>query len=121
MARKAPGNDLDRLFAGLPPVYAGVARTLRSVIRAEAPALTETIKWNNPFWVGREDVLCLQCYADHVNLGVLQGAKLADQFPELEGTGKEMRHVKVPSPQVARSGNVRRLVRAAVALDALSP
>jgi hypothetical protein len=111
---------IDRLFADLPNSYRAIAKALRGAILAEAPELHETIKWNNPFWVGRSDVLCLQCYDDHVNLGLLRGAELTDRFPRLEGTGRHMRHVKVTDPTDARSPELRRLIRAAARLDRAS-
>jgi hypothetical protein len=110
-------SPMDRFYAELPARYRAVARALRAAIRAEAPDLRETIKWNNPFWVGRADVLCLQCFPDHVNLGFLRGAELADRFPSVEGSGRRMRHLKVPDRATARSPRVRRMVRAAAALD----
>ena len=110
-------SEFDRLFRELPRSYAAIARALRDSIRAEAPKLRESVKWNNPFWEGSRAVLCLQCFPDHVNLAFLKGAELAPSFPESEGTGKAMRHVKVPSVRMARSDRVRRLIRAAVVLD----
>jgi hypothetical protein len=101
----------------MPARYAATARALRETIRAHAPRLEERVKWNNPFWVGRKDVLCLQCYDDHVNFGVMQGATLASEFPEIEGTGKAMRHVKVADPKAARSAVIVRIIRAADELD----
>jgi hypothetical protein len=112
-----PRDEVDALFRTLPPAYAGVARELRATIRAEAPSLTEVVRWNNPFWVGRAPVLCLQCFPDHVNLGVMRGAELAAEFPEIEGTGKSMRHVKIPTVDRARSTTVKRIIRAAARLD----
>lgn len=91
---------------------------LRASIRGEAPHLTEAVKWNSPFWIGHGDVLALQCYPDHVNLGFLRGAELAAGHPQLEGTGKAMRHVKVRSVADARAAELRALIRAAVELDA---
>ena len=117
--RRAP--RVHDLFASLPKPYAPIARALRVTIRENAPRLTETVKWNNPFWVGARDVLCLQCYPDHVNLGVLRGAELAPEFPRIEGSGKSMRHVKVASPEDARSRAIARIVRAAERLDRLDP
>lgn len=75
------------------------------------------MKWGNPFWVGKRDVLCLPCYPDHVNFGVMQGAELASRFPRIEGTGKSMRHVKVRSVKDARSAEIAEIVRAADELD----
>lgn len=105
------------LFTGLPVGYRATAVALRDAIRAVAPDLRESIKWNSPFWSGRADVFCLQCYDDHVNLGVMQGAELARRFPRIEGTGRSMRHVKVASVAEARSPEVGRVLRAAVEHD----
>ncbi len=116
-SRRAP--KVGELFATLPEQYAPIARALRATIRTNAPRLTETVKWNNPFWVGARDVLCLQCYPDHVNLGVMRGAELARDYPRIEGTGKSMRHVKVASATDARSRAIARIVRAAERLDRL--
>jgi len=107
----------DRLFRDMPPSYRPIAEALRATIAAEAPELRRRAKWNNPFWVGASDVLCLQCYPDHVNLGFLRGAELAARHPEIQGTGRAMRHLRIGSVAHARSTRVRRLVRAAVALD----
>jgi hypothetical protein len=120
-ARRSAGPGapaaVDALFASLPEAYRPIAEALRASIRAAGPHLLEAVKWNNPFWVGDGDVLCLQCYDDHVNLGVMRGAELAPRFSRIEGTGRAMRHVKVATPAEARSGEVTRIVRAAIALD----
>lgn len=108
---------VDALFRSLPESYRPIADALRRTIRHTAPGLRETVKWNNPFWVGSRDVLCLMCYPDHVNLGFLRGAELAERFPRIEGTGKSMRHVKVANPRDAGSADVVKMVRAAVELD----
>ncbi len=117
-SRRGPGsNRVDRILRDLPTSYAAIAAALRATIRKEAPGLVEAVKWNNPFWRGREDVVCLQCYPHHVNLAFLRGAELARTHPEIEGTGKAMRHVKVASIAAANSETVRGLIRAAVELD----
>jgi hypothetical protein len=108
---------VDRLFRELPSSYVAIASALRSTIRAEGPALSETVKWNNPFWTGEDDVLCLQCFPDHVNLAFLRGAELSVAHPEIVGTGRAMRHVKIRTVREAKSATVRRLIRAAIELD----
>ena len=112
-----PDTRVDKLFRTMPASYAETARTLRDMVRKNAPGLRETVKWRNPFWVGTKDVLCLQCYDDHVNLGVMRGAELAERFSRIEGTGKAMRHVKVDSPKAARAPDLAKLIRAAEQLD----
>lgn len=81
---------VDALFHGLPSGYGSIARVLRRTVRSVAPSLQGRVKLNNPFWMGAQDVLCLQCFPDHLNLGVLRGAELTTQYPRLEGTGNSM-------------------------------
>ncbi len=50
----------------------------------------------------------------HVNLGFYHGASLADPEGLLEGTGKELRHVKLRDVAAARSGAVTALLREAI-------
>lgn len=114
----SPRTDpFDQLFRELPASYRAVAVSLRATIRGLGPGLVERVKWNNPFWIGNDDVLCLQCFPDHVNLGFLRGADLAAAHPEIRGTGKSMRHFPVRTLAEARSSLVKTLVRAAIELD----
>ena len=57
------------------------------------------------------------CYVDafsaHVNVGFFQGAHLADPAGLLEGTGKRMRHVKLPWGQPVNAGALSALIAAA--------
>jgi hypothetical protein len=110
----------EKLFGELPESYAATARALRAAIRTTAPHLVESVRWNNPFWTGRNPVFCLQCYPDHVNFGVMRGAELASAYPRIEGTGKSMRHVEVANAKDARSPELARIIRAAVELDGRS-
>jgi hypothetical protein len=50
----------------------------------------------------------------HVNLGFYHGASLADPEGLLEGTGKELRHVKLGDVAAAQSGAVTALLREAI-------
>ena len=51
-----------------------------------------------------------------VNLGLYQGAELADPGGLLEGTGAKLRHVKVRSVDDAKRSAVRALIEAALEL-----
>lgn len=50
----------------------------------------------------------------HVNLGFYHGASLADSEELLEGTGKELRHVKLRDVASAKSDAVTALLREAI-------
>src|SRR5258706_7761001 len=53
----------------------------------------------------------------HVNLGFYHGASLADPEGLLEGTGKELRHVKLRDVAAAKSGGVTALLREAIGVQ----
>lgn len=95
-----------------------MAEALRRRIRTEAPGLRESVKWGSPVWNGHGDVLCLMVYPHWVHLGLFQGAALAERFEGIEGTGKRLRHVRVPTAEAAGSPEIGAILRAAVALDA---
>ena len=109
---------MDEIVAELPAATRRVGRALCRLVRVAAPELRETVKWNQPFWVGRGNVVGLMIYPNQVHLAVFRGAELTERFPEIVGTGKSLRHVVVPDVASARRPVLRRIVRAAVALDA---
>jgi hypothetical protein len=108
---------VDAIVEALSPEQAAIARELRQTIRATAPRLEECVKWNSPHWKGRSLVLNLMVYPDHLNLGLWRGAELAKSFPEIEGTGKSLRHVRIHDVAQAKTPQMRKLIRAAVTLD----
>ena len=110
-------NPVDRYIAGLKPPVRGIAEALRRTIRAAAPELEETLKWDAPTYVGKAPVCYIAGYLDHVNLGFHRGAELRDPKGLLEGTGKRLRHVKVRSEADANSASVVALVREAARLE----
>jgi hypothetical protein len=95
-----------------------VAAALCGRIRSTVPELRETLKWNQPVWVGRANVVGLMLYPRFVHLAVFRGASLADRFPEIVGTGKALRHVVMPEVASVRRPVLREILRAAEALDA---
>lgn len=52
---------------------------------------------------------------ERVNLGFFHGTSLADPGSLLEGTGTQLRHVKVASLEAADSPHIRALLEAALA------
>jgi hypothetical protein len=108
---------VDALLEDLDPKLAPIAKSLRALVRREAPGLQESVKWGSPFWIGRSNCICLMLFNDHVNLGFLQGATLAKSFPILEGTGKGIRHVKIRSKNDVKNPVLVQLVHGALRLD----
>lgn len=118
MARDRPSDrSVDRLLAELPAHLQPIGRGLRSLVNRSAPELKETVKWSNPMWVGNENAICLMLFPTHINLGFFRGAELSRTFPRMEGTGKNLRHVKIGSVAEASDRSLIPLIREAVRLD----
>jgi hypothetical protein len=97
------------------------ARVLEDVIRTELPdVMVQFDPGNGLLAFGRsmkmrELLFALIPHAGWVNLQLADGALLANPDGVIEGTGKRIRHVKVPSAERARSNPVRDAVRAQIA------
>lgn len=108
---------VDRFVAQVEPPLRAIVEALRATIRSEVPTLREQIKRGIPWYSLRDDVCYIAPYSKHVNLGFFFGAYIQDRKNLLEGTGTNLRHVKIRSPSEARSGNLRELIRNAVVYD----
>jgi hypothetical protein len=66
---------------------------------------------------GGDNVVYLACQPKYATFGFNNGAELRDADGLLEGTGKSMRHVKVPSLDDELRKRLRALLEEAVAYD----
>jgi hypothetical protein len=87
------------------------------VVRAAGPGLRTETKWGHPWYVGRDLVCLVGAFTHHVGVEFWRGSALAPAHPMLEGTGKNLRHVKLRTAEEARSKEFQRLVKAAIQLD----
>ena len=73
-----------------------MARALHGAVLAAHPSFAPTIKWGNLVYMhGGSNLLALMPHKSHLNLQVFNGAALAERFPQLEGTGRGLRHLKL--------------------------
>lgn len=94
-----------------------IATQLRELVNEQQPRLREEIKWNQPCFYGNSMVCYIQKAKGHMALGFGQGARLTDSDGILEGSGGQMRHVKLPLGKSFDSSALKRLVDQAVELD----
>ncbi|HQY08675.1 MAG: DUF1801 domain-containing protein [Burkholderiales bacterium] len=104
-------------FDTLAPNQVATARALQQVVLGAAPQLEQTVKWGNLTFIceGR-NLLAIVTHKAHAHLQVFNGAALAREFPELEGVGKGIRHLKLRYAQPLDADLIHDLVRASVAL-----
>ncbi len=71
-----------------------------------------------PWYRGNTYVCAIASHSDHTNLEFYRGASLRDPARLLEGTGKNLRHVKLYAVADVRSARLKALIREANAFDA---
>ncbi len=99
---------------------AAIEEAARQVFRQQGPALVIVTKWANEWFSGNDLVFAIHAFRRHVGVEFWRGAALAPGHLMLEGTGKNLRHVKLRAVAEATSPAFAALVRAAVRLDAVS-
>jgi hypothetical protein len=114
-------EEVDALLANAPREVGALALETRALLLEEFPDAIEQVKagWNG-IWYGPgstmgEQVFEIQPFRHHVNLNFTIGAHLPDPSGLLEGTGKNMRHVKVADEKILRTPELRALIRVAIA------
>jgi len=90
-------------------------------VRSAAPSLHPVVKWGVPWLSGSDLVVAVVAFTRHVGVEFWRGASLPDRTKLLEGTGKNIRHVKIRTLAEARSKAFQELVAAAVRLDTQLP
>jgi len=117
-----PAALIETWFDTLRPEQNDLARHLRELVVAAAPELVSSVKWGNlMFTYEGTHAVAIVMHKDHANLQIFNGASLVDQFPELEGTGRGMRHVRFRYRFPVDEDLVREVVKACVELMELSP
>jgi hypothetical protein len=122
MANSDTRGRFDDVLAVAKPPLRAVCISLRGQIAAMHPGFVEVV-WPKQktasFGVGpkkrSEHYAYIAIHGSHVNLGFYHGTSLADPKGLLEGTGKELRHVKLCDVSSTRNGAIASLLRQAIA------
>jgi hypothetical protein len=96
---------IDAWFASRPPALGAIARTWYQRMRECGDDVRELLHDGHPTaCVGDAAFGYINAFTAHVNVGFFLGAHLADPMGLLEGTGKNMRHVKLrPADEIDRA------------------
>jgi hypothetical protein len=98
-----------------------IEETVRDLIRGIAPELRIEQRWGHPWFVGNDMVVLPGAFSHHVGVEFWRGASLNDPRHLLEGTGKNLRHVKLRTLREATAPAMVALLREAVDLDRKEP
>ncbi|MFZ1023586.1 MAG: DUF1801 domain-containing protein [Thermoplasmata archaeon] len=96
---------------------AEIERAADRFIRSIAPDTRIEVKWGAPWYTGKDLICVVGAFTHHVGVEFWRGSTIPDPDHLLEGTGKNLRHVKLRSITEATSLQFARLLRAALQLD----
>lgn len=127
-ARKSAGSGLtpsariDEYIAGIGDWRSDVLATIRRVMRAADPAVTEDWKWmGSPVWYCDGMICVANAHRSKVKVTFVKGAHLADPGRTLNAglEGKEWRAIDILENDRLDEAALGRLVRSAIAYNRL--
>ena len=117
-----PAALIETWFDNLRPEQQDLARLLRDLVHRASPELVSSVKWGNLMFTHEgTHAVAIVMHKDHANLQIFNGAALAERFPELEGTGRGVRHLRFRYRYPIDEELVREVVQACVEQMELSP
>ena len=102
------------------PSLKRIALAVRALIMKVDPDIVEHLMWGNPTYSKQRDVFWIYALSKQwINLGFFRGADLIefDQRGLIEGTGSNMRHIKIRSIRDIDRSYLTKLLRKALLLD----
>jgi hypothetical protein len=98
------------------------ANQLRAFMKKTLPKVKEGINpWHIPIFESNGPICYYMAGKNHITLGFIRGTSLPDPEGLLEGTGKNLRHVKIKSLDDLKQKGLRELLKSAAALNAKEP
>ncbi len=110
-----PGKDVARLLAEIEPPQREVAHALRRLILETGSGLQEKAMYGVPWYRGKDYICAIASHSHHTNLEFYRGTSLRDPGGLLEGTGKNLRHVKVRTVEDVGRPALKALLEEAIA------
>jgi hypothetical protein len=109
--------NINEYIKSYPEKTAPIAIELRNLILGTVPDFDEVTRWNNLTYGKGKMLLAIVIHKEHVNLEFANGRNLTETGYPLEGTGKNMRHIKIKNTPDLEKTNIRELILKSVELD----
>ena len=78
-----------------PAEQKAIMESLLQLIHHQVPNVQESFKWSRPVFSTDKDIAYLKTAKAYVTFGFMQAEKLKENLHLLEGSGKDMRHIKI--------------------------
>jgi uncharacterized protein YdeI (YjbR/CyaY-like superfamily) len=107
-------KDLEKYMKGNSEEIIELFYQVRSFILKSDKRYTEAFKWSHPcYFIEGRLIHYLSPASKHLTFGFWQGAEMKDPKGLLEGTGKNMRHVKIYSISDCKNKDLQNLMEEA--------
>src|SRR3954452_1361874 len=111
-------RELTKFFAKYSPQISSLGRALLKKLRARLPDAVQMVYDNyNALVIGfvptdrPSDAICsLVLYPRYISLAFMNGAKLRDPKKRLQGSGKQVRHVRLPDAKAMEDPEILALI-----------
>ena len=110
-------KTVEDYLAGLERWKADVVSRVRQIVLATAPQAKESIKWAQPVYQTNGPFCYVKAFKRAVNFGFWRGVDLKDPKGLLQGSGEQMRHVKLTGLDDIDEEALAAFVRQAVQLN----
>ncbi len=115
-------SQIERYLEGKAPHLRDVVQGAIKLIEGAVPGAEKTLNpWHIPTYELNGPLFYLDVSTKHVTLGFLRGTSVPDPDGLLEGTGKNLRHVKLRTVADVGAKGLRRLVQAAAKVNRAGP
>jgi hypothetical protein len=121
-AKPSADARIDKATRPSDPKLQEIIRGLRELIQEVVPEVMETVNpWGIPTFELNGPMGYFMVATKHITFGFPRGTSLTDPRGLLEGTGKNLRHVKLRNVEDLRREGLRELVEEAARLNRESP
>jgi hypothetical protein len=112
---KSKPRTIDECLKDHPAKMQELAQELRRLVKAQVPEAKESVNaWGIPAFSLVGSFAFFLIAKNHLSLGFALGTSLKDPHHLLEGSGKNLRHVKIRTPEdIAKPGLAELIIEAA--------
>jgi hypothetical protein len=120
-ARSKP-ESIDECLKDYPAKLQALAQELRQLVKKQVPDAKESVNsWGIPTFTLVGSFAFFLIAKSHLSLGFALGTSLKDPHHLLEGTGKNLRHVKIRTAEDLAKPGLPELIVEAARLDRATP
>jgi len=88
-------EQITAYIAEAPEEQRKIMEAIREIIHKEVPSVIENFKWSRPVFSTDADFAYFKTAKNYLTFGIFKFDKIKDNLDLLEGTGKDMRHIKI--------------------------